>query len=245
MASDRATGWLPFPEWGSHGRGQWEAVPRDLTGYRQDTGAARVISTGADVADVVRLEDEMCLASQDRITDGSEFDVIGADPAGGNIRHIVQPFTVGRDCLVSGAEVQLRTQPFDELADSGSAWLAIYSATNADFTPGASRTLIGVIGKIHNHRISYLYWQNFFVPVARGEIALVAGTNYFLCICADDPDAIGPDQWVGTTDNVLVEAQCYVGGTVLYQPAAVMDFPNLVAIYNLNAAGRSITAAGW
>ena len=200
----------------------------DVTDYRLETQAVRITGATDTEADVIRLEDELCVASQDECEDIATS-IIGPEQDGAFIRSIVLPFTVGRSCEVNGAEIQPKTTPYGLLADSGSIWLSIWQATNADFTPAASRVLVGVIGPIHNHRISYLYWEEFFV-LATDVISLVSGVNYFLCISADDPSAVAPDPWDGSTNVVNAQVRYHADvGTFVYR--STLDFPDAAGVY--------------
>ncbi len=202
------------------------------THYRMETQPVRVMAVGGETIDVVRLEDEATIAHQDLCENLAES-IIAPASGGGAFRSVAIPFTVGRACSVGGVELQLKTTPWGELADSGAVWVAIYSATNTNFTPAASRVLVGIIGSFHNHRISYGYWQLCYVP-ATTPFDLAPGTNYFLCLCADDPSGAAPDPWDGSTDTVSAQARYHADvGTFHYR--ATIDFPDLATAYSARA----------
>jgi len=174
--------------------------------FVQDTQAGRVISlpTGS-TADVIPLEDELVATCQDR-HDNSHL--VAIQPTPGVRRHVAYHFTVGRQVAVHAAELQFESQPFATVGSNG-VWIAIYTATNADFTPAASRVLVGVLGQRHAHRISYGYWTLSYIT-GEDEMVLSAGANYFLVLCAADPrTAPAADEWDATCElraRQIVEA---------------------------------------
>jgi hypothetical protein len=219
------------------GKGFWQIHLRAqaLDENILETQPVRVIASDGATADVTRLEDERCIAAQNQCEDVAEA-IIAPTAGGGGFRSLVIPFTVGRSVSVGGVELQLRSTPVGDIADSGSFWVAIYSATNADFTPAASRVLIGVVGALSNHRIAgATNWHMVFVPVGGiGSVGvtidLVAGTNYFLCLCANDPSVVENDPWNGTTDAVSVEARYHADvGTFHYR--STLEYPDLAGAY--------------
>ncbi len=219
---------------GPFGSKAWSDSIKSHVRHRLETRNVRVLSTTVDTAEVIPLEDELCIWAQDDCDDAS-VDFIGPTAAGAFKRNVVIPFTVARSVNIESCELQLRTQPFGELADSGSVFVSIYSATNAAFTPAASRTLLGVLGSIHNHQLSYLYWSLVYFRTIN-PIALTAGVNYFLVISADDPSGVAPDPWVGTTHSVYVQLRHMTrGGMATYYYDNTKEYPDLITAYNARA----------
>ena len=186
--------------------------------YRMETRPARVIDSatvdGVTTADVLPLDNELCVAAQNRF-DATYHTPINPVSVGPPRRgHSVTHFTVPADCTVGLVELQVKTSAAAVIGDHA-VWVAIYSSVDANFA--VARTLVGTLGSRDAHQISFGYWS-LFSFVAASEISLVPGVHYWLAICSAEPGTFPiVDRWCDgvSSTEVNVRKLVEVGGELL------------------------------
>jgi len=186
--------------------------------YRMETRPARVIDSatvdGVTTADVLPLDNELCVAAQNRFdaTYHTPIDPVSVGPP--RRGHSVTHFTVPADCTVGLVELQVKTSAAAVIGDHA-VWVAIYSSVDANFA--VARTLVGTLGSRDAHQISFGYWS-LFSFVAASEISLVPGVHYWLAICSAEPGTFPiVDRWCDgvSSTEVNVRKLVEVGGELL------------------------------
>jgi len=165
--------------------------------YVQDTKGARVIGSdeAAHTADVVVLEDEVCLAHQELANDPAlmaDYFALDANPAN-SPRHMAWRFTAGHAAIPHFLELQIRTDSALAVVGTGRVWVAIYQDNGAGTAPGA---LLVTMSSRMGERIPNSTWTLCFF-FSDWEVTLVTGTQYWIAVCTSDPMGSG-GQWGAT-----------------------------------------------
>jgi len=188
-----------------------------------ETEPVRVIYTTGNTVDAIPLRDEFAGFANDRHDDGYHIPIsqwVGVAP-----RHSISRFTVARQTIVNGVEIQLHTSPPGVVGEN-SVWVAIFSSTDANFT--VARTLVGVLGYRHAHQISDDYWT--LIYLVANDITLNTGTYYWLALCASDPRLAPVDEWDGT--YVFARRYLEVGAGVTLVDNAGDPYPDAGSTYD-------------
>lgn len=127
-----------------NGRSAIDAISNQSRGqdkYVQDTEGGRVIASdeSAHTADIVVLEDEVCLAHQELANDPlllPDYFALDANPAN-SPRHMAWRFTAGHDAIPHFLELQLRTDSGVAAIGTGRVWVAIYQDNGLGTAPAA------------------------------------------------------------------------------------------------------------
>ena len=188
-----------------------------------ETEPVRVIYTTGNTVDAIPLRDEFAGFANDRHDDGYHIPItrwVGVAP-----RHSISQFTVARQTIVNGVEIQLHTSPPGVVGEN-SVFVAIFSSTDANFT--VARTLVGVLGYRHAHQIGDDYWT--LIYLVANDITLNTGTYYWLALCASDPRLAPVDEWQGT--NTRARRYLDVGAGVLLVDNIGDPYPDAGSTYD-------------
>jgi hypothetical protein len=195
---------------------------RDQDTYVQDTRIARVIASDEDIhtADVVVLENEICLAHQERVNDPlvmTDYFTLDANAAN-SPRHMAWRFTAGHAAIPHFLELQLKTQTVPDVIGTGRIWVAIYQDDGTGTAPGA---LLVTMNSRVGPRLPSSTWSLAFF-FADWEANLVGGTQYWIAICTANP-MTGADAWGATDLWVRRREEAFADPTVM--DTASNDYP--------------------